>query len=715
MAESIAFERGKAGLISRVVVALGALMAFYEIILVMGLNFAIYTMLKNLGLDLKFLLYVPDIQQSMALVLGLAMLVAILIYPASKKAASDRIPAYDYALALAAFASMFYLTLTYPSVVKAGYVEATIPNIVIPVVAVILLLEASRRSLGPALPIIAGTILTLGFAFKGFNIRHLVNHIYFAREGIFSTPLFVMVSYVFAFVFFGSILEKVGVGDYITKFVMSLVGHKWGGPAKTAVLASAMMGTISGSSVANVLTTGTFTIPLMKRAGYPPEVAGAVEPAASTGGQLMPPVMGAAAFVMAQFLGRPYRDIIIAAAIPAVLYFTSVYVFVDRLTKRLNVRPLSKSELPSFRQLIGGIYLLSPIPLITYLLLAGLEPQYCALGSIGAAIASAWMYQRGIPLLTKLVVVTSIVLFGLIGYFLGLPISTSIFLSGSGAVVLAIVLGLLMKGGKVLAGALIRAFDSTIRSVATIFLAASCAGLIQGTLTLTGWATEIGYRLVDISGGNIFVLMLTAMSISLVLGMGVPTTANYIITSTIVGGPMARAIHQMTGIELEAARLVAHMFVFYFGIMADLTPPVALASYAGSLLAKSNFWRTAINATKLAIAGYLVPYIFALNPSLLIIAVSNWDLGTAYSLAYGVISSVASLLLLSAGVVGWHGTHIDVFQRALLLVMGSSLLIPTSETVRELIALTTVATYVALYLFNRRRARASMSRAVNLT
>lgn len=715
MAESIALERGKVGPISKAIIALGALMAFYEIILVMGLNFAIYTMLKNLGLDLKFLLYVPDIQQSMALVLGLAMLVAILIYPASRKASSDRIPLYDYALALAAFLSMFYLTLTYPSVVKAGYVEATIPNVVIPVVAVALLLEASRRSLGPALPIIAGTILTLGFAFKGFNIRHLVNHIYFAREGIFSTPLFVMVSYVFAFVFFGSILEKVGVGDYITKFVMSLVGHKWGGPAKTAVLASALMGTISGSSVANVLTTGTFTIPLMKRAGYPPEVAGAVEPAASTGGQLMPPVMGAAAFVMAQFLGRPYRDIIIAAAIPAILYFTSVYVFVDRLTKKLDVRPLSKSELPSFSQLIRGIYLLSPIPLITYLLLAGLEPQYCALGSIGAAIASAWIYQRGIPLVTKLVVVTSIVLFGLIGYVLGLPISTSIFLSGSGAIVLAIVLGLLMKGGKALASALVRAFDSTIRSVATIFLAASCAGLIQGTLTLTGWATEIGYRLVDVSGGNILVLMITAMSISLVLGMGVPTTANYIITSTIVGGPMARAIHQMTGVELEAARLVAHMFVFYFGIVADLTPPVALASYAGSLLAKSNFWRTAVNATKLAIAGYLVPYIFALNPSLLVITVSNWDLGTAYSLVYGVISSVASLLLLSAGVVGWHGARIDVFQRMLLLAMGSSLLIPTSETIRELIALATMATYVALYLYNRRKVGGSMSRAAGLT
>ncbi|MEM4543253.1 MAG: TRAP transporter fused permease subunit [Sulfolobales archaeon] len=710
MAESVAFERCKVGLLHKVVVAVGVVMAFYEIVLVMGLNFAIYTILKNVGLDLKFLLYVPDIQQSMAFVLGLAMLVAILIYPASKKEVSPtKIPLYDYVLALVAFLSMFYLSLIYPSVVRAGYVEATLPNIAIPIIAIVLLLESSRRSLGPALPIIAGTILALGFVFKGFNIRHLVNHIYFAREGIFSTPLFVMVSYVFAFVFFGSILEKVGVGEYITRFVMSLVGHRWGGPAKTAVLASALMGTISGSSVANVLTTGTFTIPLMKKAGYPPEIAGAVEPAASTGGQLMPPIMGAAAFVMAQFLGRPYRDIIIAAAIPAVLYFLSVYVFVDRLTKKLNVRPLDKSELPSFSQLVRGIYLLSPIPIITYLLLAGLEPQYCAIGSIGAAIISAWIYQRGIPLLTKLVAVTSIILLGLLGYALGLPISTAIFLSGCGAIALAIALGIAMKGGREFANALIRSFDSTVRSVATIFLAAACAGLIQGTLTLTGWATEIGYRLVDISGGNIFILMLTAMAISLVLGMGVPTTANYIITSTIVGGPMARAIHQITNIDLEAARLVAHMFVFYFGIMADLTPPVALASYAGTILAKSNFWKTALNATKLAIAGYLVPYIFALNPSLLILTMSSWNLETIYSLTYGITSSALSLLLLSTGIVGWHGTFIGTPQRVLLLGMGFFLLVPMSTLIREIIALAIAAIYVALYLYNKKSSRTIQS------
>ncbi|MCX8208604.1 MAG: TRAP transporter fused permease subunit [Sulfolobales archaeon] len=677
-------------------------MTSYEIAVVMGLNFALYTIARNLGAELRFLLDVPDIQQSMALVLGLVMAVAFLIYPARRSTPPARIPVYDYALASTAFLSMFYLALVYPSVVRTGYVEATVANVLIPTVAIVLLLEAARRTLGVALPAIAAAILFLGYVFKGFNIRHLVNHMYFAREGIFSTPLFVMVSYVFAFVFFGSVLEKIGVGEYITKFVMSLVGHKWGGPAKTAVVASALMGTISGSSVANVLTTGTFTIPLMKKAGYPPEIAGAVEPAASTGGQLMPPIMGAAAFVMAQFLGRPYRDIIIAAALPAILYFTSIYVFVDRLTKKLDVKPLSRKELPSFRDLVGGMYMLSPIPLITYLLLAGLEPQYSALGSIGAAVASAWIYQRGVPKLTKALAVASVVLVAVAGFLLGLPVSTAIFMSGAGALAIAVVLGALLRGGRKLAKAVVDSFDTTIRSTTTIFLAASCAGLIQGTLTLTGWATEIGYRLVDISGGNLFILMLTAMSISLVLGMGVPTTANYIITSTIVGVPMARAIHQITGIDMEASKLVAHMFVFYFGIIADLTPPVALASYAGSLLAKSDFWKTALNATKLAIAGYLVPYIFTLNPTILILTASTWTLESAYSLLYGLASSALSLLLLSAGVVGWHASPLGVTQRVLFVVLGLMLLLPIS--LRELTTISAAATYVALYIYNRRRA-----------
>ncbi len=699
MAETLVAERCRLGRLAKLILALGILFTFYEILLVMGLNFMLYTVLRSLGLDLRFLLYVPDAHQSMALLLGLILLVAFLIYPASRRRYSERVPLYDYVLAVVAFLSMFYLVVVFPRVVELGYVEATLGNILIPVVAIALLLEASRRALGPALPAIAAAILLLGLAAKDFNLRHFVNHMYFAREGVFAIPLYVMVSYVFAFVFFGSILEKLGIGEYITKFVLSLVGHTWGGPAKTAVVASALMGTVSGSSVANVLTTGTFTIPLMKKAGYPPEVAGAVEPAASTGGQLMPPVMGAAAFVMAQFLGRPYRDIIIAAAIPAVLYFASVYAFVDRFTKKLNVRPLDRRELPSFSSLARSAYLLSPIPVIAYLLFSGLEPQYSALGAVGTAIAAAVIYQRGLPLPTKAFIVTAVVALGAVGYVLGLPVGAAVYFSGCVAVIALLALGYVLRGGRALVQAMLSAFDSSIRSTVTVFLAASCAGLIQGTLTLTGWATEIGYRLVDLSGGNIYILMLTAMSISLVLGMGVPTTANYIITSTIVGSPMARAISQITGVDLESARLVAHMFVFYFGIMADLTPPVALASYAGSMLAKSKFWTTAINATKIGLAGYLVPYVFALNPTLLILTVSGWDVSTAYGLVHGVTSAALTMLALSSGIVGWLAKPIGTVQRSILIASGMSLLLPIP--LKEVLTIAVLLVYLTLYLRNR--------------
>jgi len=396
----------------------------------------------------------------------------------------------------------------------------------------------------------------------------------------------------------------------------------------------------------------------------------------------------------------PYRDIIIAAAIPAILYFTSVYIFIDRVTKKLGIRPISRELLPSFKELARGIYLLSPIPVVTYLLLSGLEPQYSALGAIGAAIISAWIYQRTIGVMPKLLVTGSIILVGVISYFLGLPVSAAIFFAGVISVFVAILIGYAIRESREMTSALLKAFDSSFRSAMTVFFAASCAGLIQGVLTMTGWAATIRYQLVEISGGNIFVLMVTAMSISLVLGMDVPTTANYIITSTIVGAPMARAIAGITGVDLEMAKLAAHMFVFYFGILADLTPPVALASYAGTLLAKSEFWKTAFNATKYALAGYLVPYIFVLDPALLILPAGGITPYVIYRIAYGITNTALSILMLSAGIVGWHGTHIGKLQRGLLIALGIANLTPY-EYITPILA----AAYVGLYAYNVRKAK----------
>ncbi|MGC9068012.1 MAG: TRAP transporter permease [Thermoprotei archaeon] len=689
------YERAKKGFSAFLILLVSIIFALYEIIIVMGFNFILYNFLRNFGIILPFILVTPDIQQSMAFLLGLIFLSTFIIHPLRKSI--TQIPIYDYLLGLLAFLSVFYLYLIFPEIVKSGYLELTFLNLIFPLLAIFFLLEATRRALGWALPLIALAFILLGLYAEGFNLRPLINHLYYAREGIFSIPLYVMTSYVFAFIFFGSFLEKVGIGKYITDLILSMVGKRIGGPAKTAVVASALVGTVSGSSVANVLTTGTFTIPLMKKAGYPPEVAGAVEPAASTGGQLMPPVMGAAAFVMAEFLGRPYRDIMIAGAIPAILYFVSVYIFIDRVTKKLRVYPLSKEQLPSLRSMINKSYLLLPIPVITYLLLSGLEPQYAVIGSLGVALITAWFAQPSLILPIKILFAIIVFIIGVISYFLGVPIGASIYFSGVMSLFVSIIIAIIHKGSHGMFKSVIESFDASLRSSITVFLAASSAGVIQGILTLTGWATLIGYRLIDFVGGNIYLLMLSAMIISLILGMGVPTTANYIITSTVSGTALGLAIASWNNLPLPLALLTAHMFVFYFGILADVTPPVALASYAGAALAKSKFWKTAINATIFALAGYLIPYIFALDPTLLIIPIQQWNFYAYYRILYGLFNSILSMLMLSAGIVGWHGKEIGKVQRIALVILGVANLTPY-EWLTPMFALI----YIVLYFYNKK-------------
>jgi TRAP transporter 4TM/12TM fusion protein len=697
-------ERARKGFPSKLILALAIIFTIYELFIVMGFNFILYSMLEKVGVRIYILLYVPDLQQSMAFLLGI-LLMAIYIIKPIRKGVVVKVPIYDYVLGVLAFISFFYLVVTYPEIIRLGYLQLTPDRVVMPIIAIILLFEAARRTLGIALPLIASAIILLGFYYEGFNLRLLLNHMYYSREGIFSIPLFVMTSYVFAFIFFGAILEKMDVGKYITELILSIVGRRSGGPAKTAVLASALVGSISGSSVANVLTTGTFTIPLMKKAGYPPEVAGAIEPAASTGGQIMPPIMGAAAFVMAEFLGRPYRDIMIAAAIPAIAYFASVYVFVDRVTKKLGIKPLHGEGLPTFKELASKIYLLSPIPLITYLLLIGLEPQYAVAGSLSAAIIAAWFAKPHIALSSKIIYMSTVVASALLAYFAGISVAASLYFAGVLSLLIAIVVGFLIKGGRELVRNVVESFNSALRTSASVFLAGSIAGMIQGVLTMTGWATLIGYRLIDIVGGNIFLLMLSVSFISLLLGMGLPTTANYIITTTISGVALGTAIAGWCGLPFKSALLVAHMFVFYFGILADLTPPVALASYAGSTLAKSDFWRTAFNASAYALAGYLVPYIFATNPSLLILPVQNWDLTTITSLINGILVITLTILFLSSGIVGWLGGPLNIVQRIITTSSGV-LIYVTAVLLRSesfLVVTVGVLAYLMIHYVNLRR------------
>ncbi len=700
--EKLEIGRARKGFAARIVFILALALTIIEIGFVMNYNFLIYNIFRRFGIDIPILRYVPSTQQNMALVLGIILMLAFILYPISKKVKGESVPWYDWILAILASSGAFYIFYYFPKIAVIGYPEATFVNVFFAIITLVFLIEATRRVLGIVLPVIVVIFVFYALWDADFNIRPVINHLYFEAEGVFSIPLLVMVTYVFAFLFFGSFLENIGVGQYITDLMISVFGRRPGGPAKSAVISSAMMGTISGSSVANVLTTGTFTIPLMKKAGFPPEVAGGVEPAASTGGQLMPPIMGAAAFVMAQLLMRPYREIIIAAVIPAILYFTSIYVFIDRETKRLGLAGLPKEMLPPLNRLIRKIYLLAPIGVITYVLLIGIDPQYAVMASISSAFlaaiyASETLTRGDKVILTGLLIFLTAVILGL-GVTAGSieqQVAQSLYFSSILMLIIVVIIGLKVHGYKWLKDAVIGSINRTGRASIGVFLAAASAGVIQGVLTYTGLANTLGAKLVQLAAGNLLILLLFTMLISLILGMGVPTTANYIITSTIAAPAIVMAAPAMAAaLGIDALYLTAHMFVFYFGILADVTPPVALAAYAGATLARSHFWKTALNATKYALAGYIIPYIFVQHPEMLIVTVSTWTLERIYSLIIGVIAGILTILLLSSGIVGWLNGKLPIWARAVLIVLGVA-----SITTREPILIASTIAYISIYVY----------------
>ncbi len=497
-------------------------------------------------------------------------------------------------------------------------------------IAITIVLEATRRVLGWVLPAIVVLFLAYGIYAIGFNWSRFVQQLYF-DEGIFGIPFFVMTIYVFAFVFFGAFLLKIGVSDYITEFMIALFGKKPGGPAKSAVVSSALMGMVSGSSVANVLTTGTFTIPLMKKTGYPPEIAGGVEPVSSTGGQLMPPIMGAAAFIMAEFLNIPYNRLIIAAVIPALVYYGGVYLFIDLETKRLGLKGMAAEAFKTMSYFIRKLYILLPIVVITVALVWGIPPHISAVSSLGVAIWVAWisrdeiagneklyvviallatflmftgknwvmvstltlfatflvltglgLVKKGVEFNEKYWITTSFLLFVALTKYLMMTKEQIVLMTGVFGILFSILVGYYSKidSGKMMYRATYEAMIDAGKTSVSVMLAAAAAGLIQGVLTMTGELTNIGYRLVSLTGGNLWLLLILTMVFSLILGMGVPTTANYIITS-LVSAPAIYMLVQnippydqpVPGYTTLIALLAAHFFVFYFGILADVTPP----------------------------------------------------------------------------------------------------------------------------------------------
>ncbi|MEA3283433.1 MAG: TRAP transporter permease [Synergistota bacterium] len=556
--------------------------------------------------------------QQRAVHLAFVMALVFLLYPAKQSSPKDKIPLMDFALAAVAAYSALYLVINFNELVNRSGLPTQM-DIVMGFVCILLLLEATRRVSSPILPCIAiffllycfyGRAFPDLFQHRGFSIKRIINHMYLGTEGVFGIPLGVSATFVFMFILFGSVLEQTGLGKFIIDLAMALAGHSTGGPAKVAVLSSGLMGSISGSSVANVCTTGMFTIPLMKSVGYQSHFAGAVEAVASTGGQIMPPVMGAAAFIMAQFLGIPYIHVALAAIVPALLYYFAVMIQVHLEANRLGLKGLPKEQLPKLIPLLKekGLLLL-PIIGIIYFLIAGYTPLKAAFNGILISIAVSY-FNRETWLTPK---------------------------------------------------KLAAAFENGARGAIGVACACATVGIIVGTATLTGLGLRIASAVVAIAGGKLLPTLLLTMVACILLGAGLPTTANFIVTSTMC----APALFQ-----LGVAPIAAYMFVLYFGIAADLSPPVALAAYAGAGIAGADPFKTGATAIKLALAGFLVPYIYAYNPILVLV---NFTLGR---FAMSVGTAILGVFLLGMSTVGFYKCPMNPVFRIVALSGALCLLIP---------------------------------------
>jgi len=561
-------------------------------------------------------------QKQRSIHLAFAFVLVFLLYPFRTRSGSDKLKWHDYLLAAFAGYVGLYLSLNYVRIMEAGGDYMTMDYIV-GILGTLLTLEAARRAVGLPIVCIASAFLLYSYfgayfpgflAHRGFSIRRIVAHMYFTTEGILGIPLGVSATFIFLFVLFGAFLEKTGIGKLFIDLANAVAGRASGGPAKVAVITSALEGTISGSSVANTVGSGSFTIPMMKRLGYRPEFAGAVEAAASTGGQIMPPVMGAAAFLMAEFIGMPYIEIAKAAAIPACLYFLGVLLEVHFEAKRCGLRGLSAEEIPRLSHVMktrGHLFI--PLIAIIYVLTEGYTPAFAALVGLG----------------------------------------------------LSVVAGMLRKETRMNIPEIFDALHAGARGALGVAIACATAGIIVGVVTLTGLGLKMANGLIELAGGYLLPTMFFTMITSLILGMGAPTTANYVITSTMCAPAL---------IMLKVPVLAAHMFVFYFGIIADITPPVALAAYAGAGIARSDPFMTGVIASKLAVGAFIIPYIFVYNPAMLLIGT------TVANLTQNLITGSLGMAGVGAAMIGYCLAPMRWWERILFAVAGLMLIDPGTVT-----------------------------------
>jgi TRAP transporter 4TM/12TM fusion protein len=550
--------------------------------------------------------------------LAFAFVLVFLLFPARVSRASNRLAWHNYLFAAFAGLVGLYITLNYTRIMESGGDYSNM-DYLFAGLGVLVTLEAARRVVGLPIVIIAGVFLVYAYfgayfpgflGHRGYSLQRIASHMYLTTEGILGIPLWVSSTFIYLFVLFGAFREKTGLGQLFIDLSNAVAGWASGGPAKVAVVTSALEGMISGSSVANTVESGSFTIPMMKKLGYRPEFAGAVEASASTGGQIMPPIMGAAAFIMAEFLNMPYLEIAKAAAIPACLYFFGVFVEVHFEAKRSKLRGMNRDELPRLSAVMRARgHLVLPLFAIIIFLGGGFTPLYAALMGLVVCVLAAQLRR-----------------------------STRMGIWD-----------------------ILNAFAAGARGALGVAIACACAGIIIGVVTLTGLGLKMANGLVDLAGGHLLPTLFFTMITSLILGMGAPTTANYIITSTIAAPAL---------ILLKVAPLAAHMFVFYFGIIADLTPPVALAAYAGAGIAKADPMKTGWTATKLAIGAFIVPYIFVYNPAMLLI-------GTTPSLlTQNLLTALMGMTGLGAAMIGFCLAPMNWLERVWFAAAGLMLVDP---------------------------------------
>ena len=586
----------------------------------------------------------PEVRLS--LFMGFILLAGYLVFPARRKhVRPNYMPWYDILLAVIGSASFLYHALNALSIIKMmGRIGPL--QIAVGVVGLLCLTELCRRCVGIPILVVAGSILIYTFYNKfsfgmpvAIALRDVTNTLFYSASGVIGTPVNVCFTYIVLFIIFGAFLERTGIAEFFIAFANRVAGRSSGGPAKVAVISSALCGMVSGSSVGNTVTTGAITIPMMKKTGYKPEFAGAVEAAASTGGQIMPPIMGAAAFLMAEYMGLPYAKVALKAIIPALLYFTGIFIAVHLEAKALKLKGVSSLDLPSWGYLAKNCYLVLPLGLLIWLVSTG---------------ARTMAFSAAVSIIAAFVV-------GFIHHFF-----TEFALHRQEK---------FMKTAKTsICESSINAFDALVagsKGAITVAVACAIAGVIAGCITTTGLASILINAIVHLAGNATVIGLVLTMFCCIVLGMGVPTTANYCIMASTCAPIL---------IQLGFPAVAAHFFVFYFGIVADITPPVALAAFAGSAIAKANPMKTGLNATKLAIAAFIVPYIFAYQPVLLLenITGSGWSIFMQTLLI--VISAMLGLFGVGAALNGHLFKPINPFVRILFAAGGLLMIMPGLKT-----------------------------------